>query len=666
MGWRGIGLGCAAWAAVAGALASAAPTGNPGDDRLAAAKRFVEKSDRYLHHGKLRRGMEGYGLTVLAGTKIVKFQARVVSVLTRWGPHQDVILVMLSGQNLEHTGIIAGMSGSPIYIRDPADGKDKLIGAVAYGWTSQKDPLTGVQPITQMLASGAFFQKAGKAPKAAEKQAEPPVGGLGASAASRQPIEQFLATVLNPKKIDFLAAVLAGQSRGLRSGPAAAPGRLASDAPRLVPLLTPVMVSGARGRAMAELQRCLEPMGMVPLASGGVSPADAKAAGKICLEPGAALAVPMVVGDMDWSAVGTVTEVIGGRLLAFGHSFNSEGDVELPIGPAYVHTCVAGRNRSFKLSSGMDVAGTMIRDEAVGVSAVIGRKPTMIPMTVTVEHKDGPRKEVYRCRVAKHRNMTATMARLVLYNAAWGWHELPEHHTVRYRLSVDYGKLGTYRSENVSTGEDVYPVLSDLTRPIYGLMSNPAGKPVAPQRIDVTLRIEKGDRSARMIVLRLDGQKYRPGETITGRLIIRPFRRDRKAVPIRFELPDDLPEGTYSLTACDATNALSRLQSEMPHKFAGTTTQQLFDAMQRVVQPPADQLYLRLPVPGGRGVALEQRELPDLPGSRAAILAQARLINTRIFSRSLVRTLKTEYLISGSVAASFRVQREPAETLLRK
>ena len=76
------------------------------DPRLEAARRYVEKSDRYLHHSKLRRGMKGYGLTVLAGTEIVRFDAEIVSVMTRRGAHQDVILARLSGQGLKETGVV--------------------------------------------------------------------------------------------------------------------------------------------------------------------------------------------------------------------------------------------------------------------------------------------------------------------------------------------------------------------------------------------------------------------------------------------------------------------------------------------------------------------------------------------------------------------------------
>jgi len=657
MSWRSKGLIWAWFVTVGvGAAATAAIGAPPGDDRLEAARRFVDTSDRYLHHSRLTRGMEGYGLTVLAGTKVVKFKAQVVSVMTEFGPHQDVILARLSEQNLEHTGIIAGMSGSPVFFKDPRDGKFKIVGAVAYGWSGNKDPLTGLQPITQMLAAGSYFDRIGK-PGKAKKTSASSLGGRGpAGRLARLPVEKFLATVLDPKKRDFSRLCL----------PDRPPARAASANPRMVPLATPLMVSGSSRRMLGRMAEDLEALGMVPLASGGVNAAVAKAFKGTKLVTGGGIAVALVTGDADFSAVGTVTDVVGDRVIAFGHSFAAEGDTALPIGPAYVHTVVAGLMRSFKLSTPLDILGTLDRDEQTAVSGRIGPKPSMIPMTVTTHHLAEKRKETFRYNICKHRTMSSMYSRYMLMESAWGWHELPEHHTVRYTVTVDYGKLGKYQASNISTGDDVFDVSSDLSRPISAMLSNPYGPRIAPSRIDVTMTVEKGDISANMLELRLKAGTYRPGETVGATLMFRPYRSARKTIDLEFKLPDDLPEGAYTLSVSNAASAMAQRQSEMPQRFAPRTTEQLLEAMNRVVAPPARQLYLRMPLPDGGGLALAHKELPDLPGSRAAILSDARIFETRRFRRSLETTVKTDYILSGSLRVGFRVIREPTETLLRK
>jgi len=598
--------------------------------------------------------MKGYGLTVLAGTEIVRFDVEIVSVMTQWGPHQDVILAKLSKHNLEKTGIIAGMSGSPCFIADPRDGKPKMIGAVAYGWSAQKEPLCGIQPITQMLAIGKVLSKAtGKpAPRKVGKIDKPVKGGVSASASA-----EYLAAVLNPKKVDFSTF---GWPKRLTQ-----PARATSGAPRLTRLATPMMVSGLGQQAMDELTARLRPAGIIPVQAGGVGAADAAAAKGVKLEPGSAVAIPLATGDADMSATGTVTEVIGDHVLAFGHSFYSEGDVSYPMGTAYVHTVVSGLMRSFKLSSSLDVVGELIRDEETAVGGIVGRKVTMIPMTVTVHWKKDDRKQTFKYQVAWDRYFTPMMVSSLTSSSITGWRGLPEFNTVRYTAHVDFEKLGRYTASNIDSDGSTYSIASDVMRPISAIIRNPWTKPPRVTGVQVDVVVESKQITADILELKLDGPVYRPGETVTGQVTIRPFRQTRTTLPISLALPADLPEGTHRLEVGNHMFALSRLQSERPHRFRPRSVPELFRSVQLVVEPQADHLYARLALPGG-GMALHRRELPDLPASKAAILAEARKIDTNSFRRSLARATKTPYVLSGSAAASFTVKKTPSETLIRE
>ena len=636
------------------AVWAAPEAGGAKDEHLTATRRFVDASDRYLHHSRLRRGMKGYGLTVMAGTEIVRFDVEVVSVMTQWGPHQDVILAKLSKHNLEKTGIIAGMSGSPCFIADPRDGKPKMIGAVAYGWSAQKEPLCGIQPITQMLAIGKVLSKAtgkpapgkvGKADKTGKDVASGP-----ASAA-------YLAAVLNPKKVDFSQF---GWPKRLTQ-----PARAASDAPRLTRLATPMMVSGMGRQAMDELASRLGPAGIIPVQAGGVGAADAAAAKGVKLEPGSAIAIPLATGDADMSATGTVTEVIGDQVLAFGHSFYAEGDISYPMGPAYVHTVVSGLMRSFKLSSSLGVTGELTRDEETAVGGVIGRKVKMIPMAVTVHWKKDDRKQTFNYEVAWDRYFTPSLVGSLVSSSISGWRGLPEFNTVRYTAHVDFEKLGRYTASNIDSDGSTYSIASDVVRPISAILRNPWTKPNRVTGISVAVTVESKQITADLLELKLDGPVYHPGETVTGQVTIRPFRQERTTLPVSLTLPADLPEGTHRLEVGNYMFALSRLQSEMPHRFRPRSVPELFRSIQLVVEPQADHLYVRLALPSG-GLALHRRELPDLPASKALVLAEARKIDTTSFRRSLARATKTPYVLSGSVAASFTVKKKPSETLIRE
>lgn len=624
----------------------------PADSSLVTATRYVEKSDRYLHHSKLKRGMKGYGLTVMVGTKIVKFDAEIVSVITNFGMHKDVIMAKLSGLGLEKSGIIQGMSGSPVYMKDPADGKYKMIGAVAYGWPLQKEPLCGIQPITQMLAIKGVIDEKGSAKPATATRLTAASGKVSPAMSAPR---KFLDMVLTADKADF--SVIRAKAEAANS----------NTSGRLIPLSTPLMISGINSADFAQIAKKLQPLGIVPVQSGGAGKAQKKLAKNTKFKPGSAITLPLATGDVDWVAVGTVTEVIGNRVLAFGHSFEAFGDTAMPIGPGYVHTNISSIMTSFKLASslGLDgINGTLVRDETVGVLGKVGKIPSMIPMTVRINWKKDGRKETYKYHLCKNTFFTPMMVWHLVGGSAHSFRGLPEKHTVRYKIDIDFGKPGKYHVENTTSGYSVYPVLSDAARPVFTMLRTPLGQPVHAKNINVEIDIEERNSTAQLMQFKLDGKVYRPGETITGQVTIRPFRKPRTTIPVSFKLPRNLPEGVYSLAACDWNAATNLLKAENPHHFNPKTVKALLESIQRTVSHKMDHLYLRLPLPQG-GIALGQKELPDLPPSRAIILAEAKKIDTRIFRKVLVKPMKTKYVLSGSTSAMFKVKQKPQETRLR-
>ncbi len=637
--WLGLLVAMLIWTSAAQKGAAVPP---PTDSRLAAARQLVQTSDRYLPISALRRGMKGYGLTVLVGTELVRFDFEIISVMTKWGPHQDVVLAKLSGQNLEKTGVIKGMSGSPCYIRH--EGKDKLIGAVAYGWQGQKEPICGIQPIVQMLAAATQSKPGSTSSPSA-------TGGMQGSQAA------FIARVLDPYERDFLQLP-----------------QLASMASfgdtQLQPLILPLSVSGLSARSIDRLGDILRPCGMAPVQAGGVNASAAESVADAKLEPGGAIAVSLVTGDADISATGTVTDVVDGRVLAFGHAFMGAGDVTLPMGPAYIHTVISNIMSSFKLGSMLKITGQLDSDEMVGIAGQDGvAPPRMIPMTVEVVRSNSPgaaeNRQLYSYRIALHRHMTTIMASILTMDAARGWASLPEHHTVRHSVVIDFGKLGRYESQNVTSGMDALMVMSDISRAMSAMGNTPFGPPADIQRITVKMHIEPVSRKAVILDFKLDGRIYRPGEAVTGKVTIQPFRKDRQKLDVSINLPAGLPDGKYTIEATNSTSAAAANRKEMPHLFKPRTTAGLLASVQRIVSFRANRLYLRLPMTRG-GVAIGDKELPDLPESRRGILLEAKILDTRSYTRAKVRPIETEYVLSGSATASFQVQAKPAETLVRQ
>ncbi|MFA6135495.1 MAG: hypothetical protein WC869_15895 [Phycisphaerae bacterium] len=616
------------------------------DPAAREADEQVRNSDRYMHQSKVQRGMRGYGLTVVAGTDIVRFDVEILSVMPRWAPHQDVILAKLSGPVLGTAGLAAGMSGSPVYLTDPADGKDKIIGAVAYGFMATKEPICGIQPIAQMLAIGKAANPAGEASQTESAPSTDKGNG------------EMLQAALNWRKVDYLA-----------QGPLGRLGQneASSSLPQLAPLATPLAFSGFSRTTMEKMSPLLRARGFMPVQGGGAGASAPGSSKAPPLAPGSALAVPLVSGDADMSAVGTVTDVADGRILAFGHGFFSQGPAEFPISQAYIHTIIPSLLESFKLGSATDIVGTLTRDESTGVSGVLGKQTPLIPVTFTIDWQDDGRKQQFSYQVARHRLLTPMLIGMAILDAAGSWRDLPELHTVRYDIEITFEGLGTYRASNISSDQQWGPFASDLLRPLVGVLNNPFSAAPRIEKISTHVSVESRQHTAEILRLELDGKVYRPGETVTGRLTLRPFRKDKTTLPVEFALPEDLAEGDYTLTACDATSSTHAMASEMPQRLAPTNLRELFAAMQMLVENKDDRLYLRMTLPR-TGLALGQKELDNLPESRTRILSEAMQSDKEIrqFTPAVVTSQQTTFVLSGSAQAGIVVQKHPKETLIRQ
>ncbi len=615
-----------------------------GDSMIAAAREYVAKSDKYLHHSKLARGMIGYGKTVLAGTELVRFDVEIVSVMANMNPGQDMVLARLSGQNLEKTGVIAGMSGSPVYVTDPDDGKEKMIGAVAFGWSFQNEPLCGIQPITQMLAGSGMFAPA--------KKAGQETAGISAGSLSR---EQFLASALNPERIDYAALAIGRDS-------ASAGEDLGQH---LRPLVTPLMVSGGSAKFLSFIQPYLAPAGMMPVASGGIGQAMTEAAETTKLEPGSAIGIMLMSGDMDFTSVGTVTEVIDGRVLAFGHAMFGWGNTRLPMGTAYIHTVLSSKYRSFKMGSALEIKGAMVRDEMVGITGELGAGAPMFPVSIKVNRPDNARSQQYNFKIVKDARYAPLLTSFAAGSSLMSWHSLPLHHTISYKIDIDYGELGKYSVDNISSDSSIMPLISDMARPVWTMLNNPFAPAISPQRIDCEVTVSEGNSQARLLDMKLDGKIYKPGETVTGKVTIERYRKARQSIDIEFVLPEDIADGQYNLTACSGTNSLMQTQQENPHLFSPRTVEELFAAMGRLTETRSDRIYFRLPLKR-KGLALGTDQMPELPPSRAQIVREAGLLDTHNFSQTLTQSSPSQYVISGAVDSSFQVRRRFDETRLSR
>jgi hypothetical protein len=634
-----------------GTTVALAETPGPLDNKLAAARKYVQASDRYMHHSRLRRGMKGYGLSVFAGTKIVRFHAEILSVIDGRDPHRDMILARLSGPGaddlLSVSGIIAGMSGSPVFIRDPKDGRQRMIGAVAYGWFAQKRPICGIQPITQMLAISGVVDPEPE-PQAAEQASGPAPAGrsLGLRAG------QFYRLLAGYDRSDILddAWALARSNRR--------PARDGQIQPLPIPLTAGTQDPGTTRR----LARWLAPAGLLPVqaSADGKAPPEGKKPAE--LAPGSAISVHLVTGDVNWSAVGTVTDVIDKKVLAFGHSFMGEGQSSFPIGPAYVHTIIAS-DRSFKLSSPAGTTGATRRDEHTGVLALLGESVEMIPMTLELDHKPAGRRQTFRYQVARDRRYLPLLMRILVDESVLAWSNPPPEHHVRYQIEANYPRLGRIEIENVFSDAGPGPAASDLGLLLFSLADNPVAQPRFPESVTVRVTVEHGSLAGQLEHVQLDGTVYRPGQTLTGTATFRRFREERFTQRFTFVLPEQIEPGEHTLQVGDFRLYLQQLNQAQPLAFEPRTAEDIFQLVKTITRPRADRLYLALP---GKtpGITVDRDNLENLPPSRLQILQQARLPETQTTRPFTSSRVEMPFDIHGRGQVQFTVRQEPRQSLL--
>ena len=603
------------------------------------ANRSLFDPSRDMRVSEVRPGMKGYGLSVFGGTKIERFDVEVISVLKNFNPKYDVVLIRCQGANLEHTAAIAGMSGSPIYLRDDS-GKDRMIGAFAYGWPLQKDPIAGVQPIEYMLDLPTTQPATTGESPAGMKADEAPV--------VREAVWSLRDVVLLP-----------GMKKAPVNYPLAEWGKFTpnprlllgdGDATQMRPLVTPLMTAGMSPAVLEEMEPVFRAYGLMPLQAGGGGGGGAADLDP-SIEPGSVLVVPLLEGDVDMSAVGTCTDRIGDTVVAFGHPFTGEGPVALPMGSGSIQGIVANYMTSFKLGSLAKVRGTLTSDRAVGVGGTIGTVPPTVPIDLEVKYADGSEDQTYHFTAALHPKFTPLLCAAALQSAITGTREMPQYHTVDYDLTLNFSNGKSIHVVNSNVNVSAADLFFEIGTPLIAAAENPFER-VPVKKITGTILISGEARQADILYANVPRSRYRPGETVTAYVSYRPFRSGERVLPVTLDLPRDLPDGNYQLTISDWQKFLQDEQTAEPFKFTAQTVDEVFDVIRDVSGIRHDALYIRM-LRQPDGVAIGHTAMPKLPSAQREIMIDSGRSDVTAFVSSALKVVPTGDVMSGS--ADFQI-----------
>ncbi len=358
---------------------------------------------------QVKAGMKGVVYTIFTGDQIEKVDLEVLGVLhNALGPKQDVIIVQLLGEKVEHTGVVAGMSGSPVYI----DGK--LVGALSLKLGSfNKDAIGGVTPIVNMLD--------------VEKSSVLPVASAGASS-----VESWLS---GEGRTQFASHVSLPEDFARRTS--AASGQF------LIPIETPLIATGLYPETLMQFGKDLAAWGMTTMAGGtaAASPEDAQ------IKPGDMVGMELVRGDLSLSAGCTVTTVQSDHILACGHPLFGFGSVSIPLARAHVVTTLASAMTSMKIITTGGTIGTLTQDRVTAVMGTLGAGPRMTPVDVELVTPVADKK--FHFEVIESPQLTPLLVALAAYNGVVGSPAYGEGLTLRLDGSIDVKGHTSVKLENL-------------------------------------------------------------------------------------------------------------------------------------------------------------------------------------------------------------------------
>lgn len=525
----------------------------------------AQQSPEILPLSQVRAGMQGYAYTIFAGDQIEKFDLQVMGVLDNFlGPKQSIILVQLKGAKVEHTGVVAGMSGSPVYL----DGK--LAGALSLKLgIFTKEPIAGVTPIQDVL--------------------NPPT-----SATAEAPLQQF----------------------GIPSGTSAS--TLLPSGSELEPIETPLVFSGFQPATLQQFANQLQGYGLVATQGGTTAPSPQDGH----LVAGDMAGMVLVQGDASINSACTVTAVEADRVFLCGHPFLSLGDVQLPMARSHVVMTLSSELASTKIVNVAGSIGTITGDHLTAVTGRLGAPPAMIPLDLTLRSANAEKKLHFE--IVDHPKLTPLLVALTTFNGLTQNSVYGESTTLHLTGEIRVQGHPAVEIENTfapgdTLSPDGFPVALTMQSIFSRLFSN-TFEPAKVEGISLHVESVPGRKSFTIESAWLEKGEAAPGETLRVRVLVRPYRGAPQIEETTVRVPEQATRGNTLRVLVSDGDLLNR--ASRGFAFAGVGggpagLDQLISLLNR--ERRNDRLYVGLFVPAPT-LLWDDKELPNVPLSQINIV----------------------------------------------
>jgi hypothetical protein len=513
----------------------------------------------------LRPGMKGVGKTVFQGDKIEDFQVEILGVLENVGPKQSLIIVRVSGGPLEHTGVMQGMSGSPVYI----DGK--LVGALAFSFPFSKDPIGAIRPIEEML-----------------------------------PVANTPPAVTAPPSNNLFAGL---------SKPESPNGSM-------IEIATPLSFGGFTRATIDHFAPQLTALGLEPRQGVGLggrvqdrmgNPAD--------LHPGSMISVELMTGDLSAGADGTVTYIDGDKVFAFGHRFLAVGPTGIPFARSEVLALLPNLNSSFKISTPRELMGVISQDRATAVSGTLGKRANLVPVEISM-NRGGRLIDTYHVNMVNDRYLSPILLQMAVFSSIDATERSAGPGSISLKGEIELDGLAPVPVSGTYAGEANLPLQASLAPalPLAYLMQSGFDDLHVKK---ISLSIDSVDRHKALQIEDVSTSRHEvhPGESIeiytrlAGDNGLEIVRTTKYTVPIGAE------PGTLFFSVADGSQTSI---GELRASYGSTprNTNQLIETVKRL--RASDKAYMRV-WRFNPSYQVSGEELPDPPASLALALGAASL-----------------------------------------
>jgi hypothetical protein len=553
--------------------------------RVPAATRLMPIDD-------VKPGMIGVGRTIFEGSEMQDFKVHILGVLKNvQAPQRNLILARLEGGPLAQTGVIAGMSGSPVYI----DGR--LVGAVSYSIGAfPKEPIAGITPIEEMIAATA--------------DGPPRRAGVGGGRLDLPITQETLAAAIRAtyaRVASFADRPADVQTFGMPAAAGAQMGAL------LRPIATPLVLSGMSATTSDLVSSMFRDAGFSPVLAGGSSAAIVPSSEP--LKPGDPVGISLLGGDGEMGATGTVTHVDGNRVYAFGHPFFNFGSTAFPMTRATVYTSLPSLMSSFKIATMGEVIGTMQQDRATAIAGTLGKGPATIPIAITLE-SDRAAPRTFHFTAATDQLFTPLLTYVALFNTLGSYERQFGDMTFTVSGKASFDKHADLAYEDIFTGDGTIAAASAyVAGPITMLLGNDLER-VTLKGVDLTVRSSEDARSATIERVWLDDVRPRAGRPVSLKVLTRSYRGGEKISTVPIEIPANAA-GQLTVMVTDGRELNKIEQRELRRSVDPQSVDQMIKMLNEAHRN--NRLYVRL-LTGTPGAVVNGEALTSLPPSVLSVL----------------------------------------------